>query len=228
MRLSTINLALLLNCVLIQAHALTEDERMCRAGLYTANTAQMEIASVKASPGDKVYFMKDHDACPEKGNSCKEKAYILNGDEVLVSKRRGQWACVWFHGVKTATVGWLDAEKLLSKPLSPGKLDDWSGDWNFYKSGFLKFRKDGAALKVEGQAYWRGLNDNVHTGDISARITPQITAKNNVAQLKDGDDQYSCMVNFSLLGDYLVVADNKNCGGANVSFDGVYRKTRAK
>jgi len=219
---------LLLSCICTQAHALSEDERMCRAGLYTAKPGNMEIASVKVQAGEKLYFMKDHDACPEKGDSCKEKAYILKGDEVLVSKHMGKWACAWFHGAKSATVGWLEADKLVSKPISQGKLDDWSGDWNFYKSGFLKFRKDGAALTVEGQAYWRGLNDNVHTGDISARITPQITAKNNMAQLKDGDDQYSCMVNFRLLGDYLVVADNKNCGGANVSFDGVYRKTRAK
>ncbi|MFZ6873382.1 hypothetical protein ACO0LF_15110 [Undibacterium sp. Di27W] len=215
---------LLLICMVGQAHALTEDERMCRAGLYTADLGKIEVASLNIPSGQRLHFLKDDDACPEKGDSCKEKAYLLNGDEVLVSKRMGKWACAWFPGAKSATVGWIDGEKLISKPKKTGTLDDWYGKWNFYQSGFLNFKKSGAGLALEGQAYWRGLNANVHTGDINAHITPH----NNLAQMKDGEGEYACVASFRLLGEYLLVADNKNCGGANVSFDGVYRKTRAK
>jgi hypothetical protein len=37
-------------------------------------------------------------------------------------------------------------------------------------------------------------------------------------------DEYECKVSIRKVGKYLVVADNMQCGGANVSFSGVYQK----
>jgi hypothetical protein len=35
-----------------------------------------------------------------------------------------------------------------------------------------------------------------------------------------------CLVRLWLIGDYLMAEDNRNCGGMNVSFIGVYRRSR--
>jgi hypothetical protein len=40
----------------------------------------------------------------------------------------------------------------------------------------------------------------------------------------DRNDPTDCRVLLRLVGPYLVAADNQGCGGANVSFDGVYTK----
>jgi len=40
----------------------------------------------------------------------------------------------------------------------------------------------------------------------------------------DGDD--ICRATLRLVGPYLLVDDNNDCGGANVTFDGVYRKKK--
>jgi hypothetical protein len=45
---------------------------------------------------------------------------------------------------------------------------------------------------------------------------------------KEGDDESSCVVKLHRRGPYLVVSDNGNCGGLNVSFGGIYTKARKK
>ena len=42
----------------------------------------------------------------------------------------------------------------------------------------------------------------------------------------DEDSEHSCKVEFSLVGDTLIASDNGLCGGANVRFDGVYRRAK--
>jgi hypothetical protein len=41
-------------------------------------------------------------------------------------------------------------------------------------------------------------------------------------QLGDGTDENDCQVTMNLVGKLLVVGDNLHCGGANLSFSGVY------
>ena len=43
-------------------------------------------------------------------------------------------------------------------------------------------------------------------------------------EVKSGDETYDCKVHLRLVREYLVVYDNKMCGGMNVNFDGVYLK----
>jgi hypothetical protein len=42
----------------------------------------------------------------------------------------------------------------------------------------------------------------------------------------DGTDENDCQVTTQLVGKVLVVGDNLHCGGANVSFSGVYQRKR--
>ena len=76
------------------------------------------------------------------------------------------------------------------------------------------------ALAVEGQAFWRGLGDNIHTGEVSFEAAPA----GNVLTLKEDEDL--CAVTIRLVGEHLVVSDNLKCGGHNVTFNGVYRRKK--
>lgn len=70
-------------------------------------------------------------------------------------------------------------------------------------------------------------------GDFSFSLKP---ASNNVdVSLKSGaggivpvapdkGDMADCAIAMIALGPYLVVEDNRNCGGANVSFTGIYQR----
>jgi hypothetical protein len=60
------------------------------------------------------------------------------------------------------------------------------------------------------------LGDNIHTGVVNGSARPE----GNVLVVEDD----ICRATLRLVGDYLVVSDNSDCGGMNVRFDGVYRR----
>ena len=157
------------------------------------------------------------------------KAYVLAGDELLVNKVRGAWACVWFNGKKHETVGWVDATRLEILPKDePVDLQRWTGKWVFSKdAGVINMSKSKDQLHVKGAARWYGGKTQdgeaiVHFGAIEGALAPQ----GGKAHLAMGDGPDACQADFTLLGSYLVVADNSNCGGMNVKFNGVYLKQK--
>ena len=75
---------------------------------------------------------------------------------------------------------------------------------------------------MEGAATWVGVNPgNVHVGELSGEAAPVA----NLLKL-GGEDEYDCRATLRLVGTYLLVTDNKQCGGVNVTFDGVYRRKK--
>ena len=58
----------------------------------------------------------------------------------------------------------------------------------------------------------------MHVGEVHAEAAPA----GNVLALRDDP----CALTLRLVGHYLVAADNGECGGANVRFDGVYRRKK--
>ncbi len=66
------------------------------------------------------------------------------------------------------------------------------------------------------------MGDNIHTGEVEFEAAPN----GNFLTLEENEDL--CSVTLRLVGDYLVVSDNLKCGGVNVTFNGVYRKTSSK
>jgi hypothetical protein len=96
----------------------------------------------------------------------------------------------------------------------------WLGSWEFYNNSLLITRGAKAGtLRVEGEAFRHGVNpENVHTGEVNGEAAP-------AAGVLSLDDDI-CRATFRLVGPYLIVDDNGDCGGANVTFDGVYRKRK--
>ncbi|MDQ3803699.1 MAG: hypothetical protein M3416_07705 [Acidobacteriota bacterium] len=218
-------LALLLLLLLsAAAHAPAQAEgnppNWCRNGAFPGDSDHFRLARVKGARGERAYFYNDTpDDCPKPDAKCRDKAYLVPGDEVIVSRAHGEWACSWYQPRRgPERVGWIEAARLDIRAAQPRPLlSRWVGEWEFYRNS-LHIRRDARAdrLAVEGQAYWQGLGDNVHVGEVAGSVAPA----GNTLTLEDD----TCRVRLHLVGPYLVADDNGQCGGVNVTFDGVYRK----
>lgn len=198
----------------------------CREGFFTRDSKDFNIAKVKGGKASRVYFYgDDRDECPA-GANCRQKAFVVGGDEVLVNRSSGGFACAWFAPQKgKPTVGWIRTSDLdFPAMLLDAAPRSWLGEWKFGDNGieFTENKLPGS-LNVTGNATWIGANPGqVHVGELDGRYEP----KDGVISYSDGDDEYDCRVTMRLLGSYLIVADNLKCGGVNVTFSGIYTRRR--
>lgn len=230
MRRKSDRLALLLLALCCAAaHAQAQGEggdpaNWCRNGAFARDSGQFGLARVKGEKGSRAHFYGEDEGCPGPAEKCRQKAYVIPGDEVVTSRTFGDWVCVWYQPARgSETVGWLAAERLEAvETVENAPLASWLGTWGFYRNSLRVSRgRRAGVLDVSGEATWQGVvPGNVHVGDISGQGTPA----GNV--LKLGEDPEDCQATLRLVGPYLVVSDNKQCGGVNVTFDGVYRRKR--
>ena len=198
----------------------------CRNGVFARDSKEFGLARVEGEKGARVYFYGEDEGCPGPAAKCRQKAYLVPGDEVITSRTFGDWVCAWYQPARgSETVGWLAADRLASfeTPATP-PLVSWLGTWEFYDDEVRLSRGRAAGtLSVAGEATWVGVNPaNAHVGELSGEAAPA----GGVLTLSDGEDEYDCRATLRLVGPYLVVSDNKQCGGVNVTFDGVYRKKK--
>jgi len=198
-------------------------DNWCREGFFTRDSEKFSAATVKAARTAKIYFYNDDkDDCP--GPSCRRKAFLVGGDEVLVNRSYQGYSCAWYTPRKgRPTVGWIrTTDLMINDRLFDASAKAWLGEWTYDDNGieFTENKLPGN-LNVTGNATWVGANPgNVHVGELDGRYEP----KDGVINYSDGDDEYDCKVSIRLLGKYLVVADNLKCGGVNVTFSGVYTR----
>jgi len=102
------------------------------------------------------------------------------------------------------------------------RLSDWVGEWRLLGTDtYLKITQaQQAELKVSGEAYWSNGRGLINFGSVDETGIPD----GMKLEVKSGNETYDCKVNLRLVQEYLVVYDNKTCGGMNVNFDGVYLK----
>jgi len=201
-------------------------DNFCRNGFFPRESKNYSLAVVKGKKGEKVYFYGDErEDCP-KNKNCRLKSYVVPKDEVIVSRKFGNFACVWFQPKKgSETVGWISLQNLEFQNLLQS-FDEITGNWNFYGNE-IKIAKTAkmSIYKVSGNAFWQGMGDNIHIGELDG----EAKVVGNDLKYGEGDtDEYACKVTMHLVGKYLIVADNLNCGGANVTFSGVYRRKAGK
>jgi hypothetical protein len=200
-------------------------ENLCRNGFFPRESKTYRLAKITGKPKERIYFYGDErEDCPKNIN-CRLKSYVVPNDEVIISRKFADFACVWFQPQKgSETVGWIKAANLKSieTNFKPAETD-WLGKWSFYGNSIVlsKSRTPGM-FDIKGDATWRGLGDNVHIGELDDKAKPSENTLNLGAEERD---EYACKVAMQLVGKYLIVADNLNCGGANVTFSGVYRRS---
>lgn len=186
------------------------------------------IAAGIVTPG-KVNFLinqSDKPGCPSSAATCQRKGFLLAGNTVVYDNdaTKSGFVCAAFVNPKgLETDGWIPLSAL--KPITTSS--DWVGKWKRDTSGEIEITKKSATdVEVSGTATW-GQGDNVHEGDIDADLDPRkivqgfaISGDKQIPYAKAGQDD--CAVMLKQFGPYLYVNDNNNCGGANVTFSGLY------
>jgi hypothetical protein len=171
----------------------------------------------------RLYLLGDMDGCPAKGEpACRQRSYVVNGDTVVTGRDLGRYRCAFFPNKVGGSAGWVDRSKLQPLPVAVPTLQDWVGHWKDGDNG-LRITVQGGQLHVDGDAYWPSANPTPeqrpygpNMGQVEARATPR------GADVEFVED--TCRVRVHSLGEVLIVADNSECGGMNVRFNGVYRR----
>jgi hypothetical protein len=194
--------AIVLACAVAAAHA---DPVGCEQN----NVALARVVASEARVNFIAGRSERTPACPSAERGCRLRAYLVPGDEVLVDTADGPYVCTFFKSKGgTETRGWLP------------------------RAAVQIARSEPAALRSrDPQRVKRG---GVHVGELSGRGRPrgQMLALGwdpDRAGFPRSKDQApdSCAAKLDLYGRYLVVEDNRGCGGSNVSFTGIYVRVAA-
>ncbi len=219
--------ALLLCPAFLFGDASAAEKRDCSSIAYDDNLSNLSLGAIS---GGKVNFVaneSDKIGCPSTGAACKSRAFLIDKDVVILDGRRERaFVCAGFVNAKgEETNGWLPAASVKPAAAPP----NWIGVWKRDTSSKIDITfKSIDAAEVSGSATY-GVGAATHEGDIDGTIDPRQTVQSfaldgdkQVAYDKAG--QYDCAVNLRQLGAFLFVSDNNNCGGANVSFAGLYTR----
>lgn len=182
-------------------------------------------------------------ACPAFSDACRDTAYVVAGDRVIVSGSTGDFLCAHFvaprkRGDKTyqeiVRSGWLTGADLAPEP--PPKPVAWTGAWSRVEATIaISAGSAPGTLNIKGDATFGAMDPDrvkrgaVNMGEISGVVTP----KDSALSFAMGDkgaipiasaDKSDCKVWMRRVGPWLLVDDNQQCGGMNVSFRGLYAK----
>jgi hypothetical protein len=209
-----------------------EDPKNCN-GVDWDNKSPWLVAKVTAKP--RVNFVKspyDDDfkaeSCPAETDACRKKSYLVTDDLVFVGKTDGAFTCISYQSPLAKkqiwATGWLPSAALTPVArMSPTKASDWIGSW-YHPGGPIEIKEGkGGKLHVEGGITVPTARD-FHNGEFAADVAP----KDDMLDLVDDGSHYGeeCHVQMQRIGAWLLVGDNSGCGGAGVSFLGLYRRTK--
>lgn len=218
-----------------------EDPANCN-GVEWDDAQPLTVAKVTASP--RANFVKSPydddfkaDTCPAATTACRKASYLVTGDLVLVGRTRGGFTCVSYQTPRSKTGndkrpawtrGWLPSAALTQvAPAAATGTSDWLGTWDQPHATIeIKPGGLGGRLIVEGIAVFPTAHD-FHNGAIDAQVMPE---KDSIAFLDDGwmpfetKCESGCRVRMRRVGSLLLVEDNGDCGGAGVTFTGLYHR----
>ena len=219
----------------------------CRAYGEAAECQSMPELSAHSgfSPGhiavaaDRVHFVKDalaQPGCPALAPVCAQRAYVVPGDRVIVSIRRGDFLCATYINAKGSDwSGWLPAAAVADDKAEPVAAGDWLGKWSRVEAAIIVTGGKADALHIEGNATYgakdpdRVRHGGVNDGEIAADVTP---AGDRLGFAMDEDGtlpvdqgkEFTCRVWMQRIGPWLIVSDNLHCGGRHVTFRGIYTR----
>lgn len=192
----------------------------------------------------RVHFLETsilQSGCPSQDAACRSKAYLVPGDEVVIIGTKGDFICASYVSRKgQVTDAWLPRSAITTvQDLPRVEMKDWVGRWQSGPEQTIEIAQGAkpGSVTIKGDATW-GASDpgRVKRGAVNIG-TLEAETKTEGAVLsfgmgEDGTlsfeeaDEADCKVRMQRLGPYLLVKDNRMCGGANVTFTAVYRRTR--
>src|SRR5262249_38713040 len=212
------------------------DSRNC-IGTEWDEKHPLTLAKVTASP--RVNFVKSpYDdefkaaTCPAATDACRKKSYLVTGDLVLVGRTQGDFTCVAYQQPAprrpSFTEGWLPRTALTHvAPATSTAVTDWIGTWE-HPHGTIEIKGGGIGGRPPNEGFLLG-----STGpDFFKRavLGPVMAAEDLNAVIEAGwkpiekDFERRAQGRTRGIGPYLRVEDNGGCGGAGVSFTGLYRR----
>lgn len=200
-----------------------------------------KVESGKVVGEGRINFVKsaiDDKACPADTAACRRKAFLVAGNGVVLGARLEKFVCATFvNGKGIETSGWLPAAAVtVDAGGAPLAAKDWVHTW-MREEATIKITpgaKD--ALAISGDATYGAQDPDrvkrgaVNIGSIAAKIAPKGDAlsfamgDDDKTLALDKGDEFACKVWMRRVGPYLLVDDNMNCGGNNVSFRGTYAR----
>ncbi len=199
----------------------------------------LQIAEIKRSAGRTHFYDAACDAGAKGLEACRRKAYVQPGDVVLLGDVYDATACATYVDKSgRATSGIIKGNTV-----GPVRgVDDKSsraltGRW-VREEAEIRITAKGNTITVKGDATYgakdpqRVARGAVNSGTLdftvesaSNRLSAGMTGADGAPAVpKDKAAATDCQVDMIALGPYLVVKDNMQCGGLNVSFAGIYRK----
>ena len=190
------------------------------------------VAVSKVTAYPRVNFIKspyDDDfkatTCPAATEACRRKSYLVTGDLVLTGRTQGAFTCINYQSPlankQIWATGWLPSSALTPvAPMPSPKISDWLGSW-YHPGGSIEIKNDGGKLHVEGEMGVPTPAGDVQNGDFKAQVTPQ---NDTITFTDEGGYGEECHVRMQRIGPWLLVEDNGGCGGAGVTFLGLYRR----
>lgn len=213
--------------------ALAEDAPGDCLGIHF-DIARPLVVSRISSTTPRTFYVKsawEDASCPSRAIACLRKAYLVSGDLVLTSKTNGAYTCVAYqspHDRKQVwSNGWIPSSSLAPvAPAHAARLADWTGTWSRAGGEITITESERGDLHIEGEATYPAAQ-NVHTGVINADAKPTqgiLTFADDGSVAFDAAAEGSCLVRMQKIDALLLVEDNSACGGAMVTFTGLYRR----
>lgn len=174
------------------------------------------LMKVGAVAGGRLYLQDRARACPASGACAwRRAAYLTPGDTVLVSALRDGFRCIYYGTARGKLIaGFVPAAALQPAPDVAGPDPAFlAGLWREDGGDEIRFVHVGAGVRAKGQA---------HFGENSGEFDGAVKLSGSGFAVEDG----GCRVDARRRGPYLFVSDNNGCGGFNVSFAGIYSRSR--
>jgi hypothetical protein len=195
----------------------------CRYGTFVNDWPNYNMAIVTAQ---KSFFRKDDTtllkpssqdvACPE-NEVCKTKSYVIKGDLVIVAYKYGDFICSWYPRKEGPEWLSLSDVKFLSSD-NDSTVFDWVGKWSQGKDINFTLSRTNKPDELKVSAYACCVGYSMNFGEIEA------TSKINGNKVVFHDEVMDCTFSLMLLDQVILAKDNNQCGGANVSFSGLYNR----
>lgn len=199
------------------------------------------VAKVAAREGGRATFVRNGDAaaaaCPADTAACRQKAYVVDGDLLIVGKSLRDFVCATYIGSKGfGHSGWLPKNAVATiAPQDSIAREKWIGRWQAPEQTIaIRPGTTAGTLVLSGEATYGARDpDRVQRGAVNVgefEVTAHIPGDAFAFTPSDGkavpydprsDD---CGMRLRLQGEYLIAMDNQKCGGLNVTFSGVYRR----
>jgi hypothetical protein len=218
-------LLLFVTAWLVCGHAMAADDPYCRNGDFSSEQKTFALGKVIGS--GHLDLLSDMNGCPSEGKQCNGLGYVLPGDVVITGREHGAYVCVLYPNRFGGSAGWVEQSRLVPEAFdSSPALQSWVGRW---KDGddLLRLSLYHGQLHADGAAYWPSAHPakedapgGPNVGSLEANAMPT----GNRVQFSEGNDLSRCQVTAILVGTWMLVDDNGNCGGMNVRFSGIYQR----